>query len=328
MMEDLMNQESSEKKRLKIVFLGTSEFAVPSLDILWRNQYEIVGVITAPDKLSGRGLKMNSSPVKNYAILHHLKVMQPQKLKDPDFLADLKALQADIQVVVAFRMLPEVVWNMPPMGTINLHGSLLPQYRGAAPINWCIIHGEKETGVTTFKLKQEIDTGDILFTEKIFIREDETAGELHDRMKVIGSKLLLKTIQALENGTIIPHSQGNPALFSPQENALLRTAPKIFKADGEIDWNQSAVRIYNHIRGLSPSPGAWTTLHQKSIKLFRTTKELQLPHAIPGTIQTDHKTFLKMACKDGWILWEEVQLEGKKRMGIKEFLKGYHFPLE
>ena len=249
---------------MRIVFMGTPEFAVASLEALLASGSEIVGVVTAPDKPAGRGKKLTESAVKKYAAGRGLRVLQPTKLKDEAFLAELKSLGADLQVVVAFRMLPEVVWNMPPKGTINLHASLLPQYRGAAPINWVLINGEAESGVTTFFLKHEIDTGDILFTEKITLTGVETAGELHDRLKDKGAGLLVKTVKAIESGryTELPQSQ-------LAEGVELKSAPKLFKEDGEIDWNQSAEKIYNLIRGLSPVPGAYTTLQEKTLKVFR-----------------------------------------------------------
>src|SRR5262245_37581998 len=273
----------------RIVFMGTPEFAVASLEALVKAGYNIVGVVTAPDKPAGRGMKLQQSEVKKYAVKHGLKVLQPEKLKSPEFIEELKSLQADLQIVVAFRMLPEVVWNMPPKGTINLHGSLLPQYRGAAPINWAIINGEKETGVTTFKLKHEIDTGDILLQESSPIGDDDTAGDVHDRMKDIGAQLLVRTIQGLLEGTIqeVPQATAmrreaneminetkqpdtdselptNDSRLSTIDSRLstidssLRHAPKIFSSDCKIDWTRSTDQIHNLIRGLSPFPGAFT----------------------------------------------------------------------
>jgi methionyl-tRNA formyltransferase len=304
--------------KLRIVFMGTPEFAVPSLNKLYEAGYDIVGVITAPDKPAGRGMKLTESAVKKYALEKNLKILQPEKLKDPDFLKKLSDLKADVQVVVAFRMLPEVVWNMPPLGTINLHGSLLPQYRGAAPINWAIINGEKETGVTTFKLQQEIDTGNILLQQKIDISEDETAGTLHDKMMNTGAEVLLKTIQQLEKGNLNEYSQQQL-----NNDLVLRPAPKIFSETCEINWDQSAEAIYNFIRGLSPYPAAFSYLNGKKIKIFSATKEPGKMEAMPGAVKTDHKTYLKFAARDGFISLQEIQMEGKKRMKIDNFLRGW-----
>ncbi|MDR0794189.1 MAG: methionyl-tRNA formyltransferase [Chitinophagaceae bacterium] len=305
---------------LRIVFMGTPEFAVASLDALVNAGCNIAGVITAPDKASGRGLKLMQSAVKQYAAAHNLPLLQPEKLKAPDFLEDLKALKADVQIVVAFRMLPEVVWAMPPLGTINLHASLLPKYRGAAPINWAIINGEKETGVTTFKLQHAIDTGNILLQEKILIAENETAGSLHDRMKITGANLLVKTIEKLASGELkeMPQSSG--------ENMEETHAPKIFTDTCKIDWSKDAAQIYNLIRGLSPYPAAFTFLNNKMIKIFSAEKETA-PHNQPaGNILSDGKTFLKVACSTGFINVLELQMEGKKRMNVQDFLRGYTFP--
>jgi methionyl-tRNA formyltransferase len=302
---------------MRIVFMGTPEFAVASLDELIQSGSEIVGVITAPDKPAGRGQKVSESAVKQYAVTHGLKVLQPEKLKNEEFLKELKALNADLQVVVAFRMLPEVVWNMPPKGTINLHASLLPQYRGAAPINWVLINGEKESGVTTFFLKQEIDTGDILFTEKITLTGHETAGELHDRLMYKGAGLLVKTVKAVESGRYTENPQHQLV-----EGVELKHAPKIFKEDCLIDWNQPAEKVYNLIRGLSPYPTAYTLLNEKILKVFRAEYELAETGEEPGEFFSDNKTFLKASALDGFVMLTDVQLEGKKRMGIEEFLRG------
>src|SRR6195952_2091472 len=248
---------------MRIVFMGTPQFAVASLDALIQAGSDIVGVVTAPDKPAGRGQKVSESAVKQYAVANGLKVLQPEKLKSPEFLADLKALHADLQVVVAFRMLPEVVWDMPAKGTINLHASLLPQYRGAAPINWVLINGEKESGVTTFCLKQEIDTGDILFTEKVTLTGHETAGELHDRLMYKGAGLLVKTVKGVESGMYTENPQHQLV-----EGVELKHAPKIFKEDCQIDWKQPAEMVYNLIRGLSPYPTAYTILNEKILKVF------------------------------------------------------------
>jgi methionyl-tRNA formyltransferase len=302
---------------MRIVFMGTPQFAVTSLDALITAGCDIVAVVTAPDKPAGRGQKLNESAVKQYAVSNGLKVLQPEKLKNPEFLEELKSLQADLQVVVAFRMLPEVVWNMPPRGTINLHASLLPQYRGAAPINWAIINGEKESGVTTFFLRHEIDTGDILFTEKVTLTGHETAGELHDRLMNKGAGLLVKTVKGVESGRYNEHPQSQLL-----EGVELKHAPKIFKEDCLIDWNQPAEAIYNKIRGLSPIPTAYTTLNGKILKIFKAEYELTEPGILPGGFLTDNKTHLKFAAMDGFISPTEVQLEGKKQMGIGEFLRG------
>jgi methionyl-tRNA formyltransferase len=308
-----------KKRQLRIVFMGTPEFAVPSLDALVEAGHEIVGVITAPDKPAGRGLKINESAVKQYAAKKGLHILQPEKLKNPQFLDELKLLKADLQVVVAFRMLPELVWNMPSLGTINLHASLLPQYRGAAPINWAIINGEKETGVTTFKLQHAIDTGNILLQEAIPIGEKETAGELHDRMKSIGAALLLKTVNGLADGSLkeIPQSTAVADPF------VIKHAPKIFTETTRIDWKKPADEIFNLIRGLTPYPAAFTHLDGKLLKVYKAKKETGKHSSSPGEMETDKKSFLKFASRDGYISIEELQLEGKKKMAVQEFLKGY-----
>ncbi len=309
--------------------MGTPEFAVASLDAMIKAGLTIVGVVTAPDKPAGRGMKLNESAVKKYAIKNGLKILQPEKLKNEEFLSELRSLSADLQVVVAFRMLPEIVWNMPPKGTINLHASLLPQYRGAAPINWAIINGEKETGVTTFKLQHEIDTGNILLQEKMEIGDNETAGELHDRMKEIGAGLLVKTVEGLIDGTLeeTPQSaienSANSSLIT--DHSLLKHAPKITTQTCQIDWHKSADEIHNLIRGLSPYPAAFTELGDKTLKIFRSEKEHAPPTSRPGRWETDRKTWLKFACSDGYIHVKDLQLEGKKRMSIEDFLRGYRF---
>ena len=301
---------------MKIVFMGTPDFAVASLSALLDADFEIVGVITAPDKPAGRGQKISESAVKRFAVEKGLKVLQPVKLKDSDFLNELKSLNADIQVVVAFRMLPELVWDMPPKGTINLHASLLPQYRGAAPINWAIINGEKRSGVSTFFLKQEIDTGDLLFAEEVDIEDVDTAGDLHDKLMEIGAGLLVKTLKAIEAGkyTEIPQ-------HTLQENEL-KKAPKIFREDCEINWDRPVKEVFNLIRGLSPYPAAFSHLQDKTLKIYRAIAEEKLITGKPGEIFTDNKTYLKFACRDGLISVLELQLEGKKRMKVDEFLRG------
>lgn len=299
---------------MKIVFMGTPDFAVASLSALYEAGYEIAGVITAADKPAGRGQKLQESAVKRYAVEKGLKVLQPLKLKDPEFITELRALNADLQVVVAFRMLPEVVWDMPAKGTINLHGSLLPQYRGAAPINHAIINGETESGVTTFFLKHEIDTGDVIFSTKVPIAADDTAGDLHDSLMIAGAKLLVKTVKAIEE---------NDYTEQPQPMAgELKHAPKIFKEFCKIDWNQPVKTIYNLIRGLSPYPTAFTQLNDKTIKVFKAGYEEIHPNVNPGVFLTDGKTFLKFAATDGFIHLLDVQYEGKKRMLVDEFLRG------
>lgn len=311
-----------------IVYMGTPEFAVPGLQALVEAGHRIVGVITAPDKPAGRGMKLTESAVKKYASANHLKVLQPEKLKDPLFIEELRSLKADLQVVVAFRMLPEIVWNMPPLGTINLHGSLLPQYRGAAPINWAVINGEKETGLTTFKLKQEIDTGDVLLQEIVSIGDTETAGELHDRMKMVGAELILKTVNGMLDGNLELVAQEtilDNGSLTADHGIVLKPAPKIFTATCQIDWNKNAQTIFNLIRGLSPSPAAFTDLGDKILKIYRAEIEMILPSSKKGRWESDKKSFLKFACADGYISLKEVQLEGKKKMSIEEFLNGYRF---
>ena len=294
--------------------MGTPDFAVASLSALQQAGLTIVGVVTAADKPAGRGQKLNESAVKKYAVENGLRVLQPLKLKDPAFIEELKSLEADLFVVVAFRMLPEIVWQMPSKGTINLHGSLLPQYRGAAPINHVIINGEKETGVTTFFLKQEIDTGDIIFTDSVAITETETAGTLHDKLMVVGANLLVKTVKAIEADDYNEVPQ--------PESDELKSAPKIFKDYCKIDWNQPNQTVYNHIRGLSPYPTAFTTLNDKNFKIFNAEPEDKEPGISTGAFLTDGKTYLKFATKDGFIKVTDVQFEGKKRMLVDEFLRG------
>lgn len=302
----------------RIVFMGTPEFAVASLDALVQAGFSIVGVITAPDKPAGRGMHMQQSAVKQYAVKKALNVLQPEKLKNPEFLEQLRALKADLQVVVAFRMLPEVVWNMPPLGTINLHASLLPQYRGAAPINWAVINGETETGVTTFKLQHEIDTGNILLQEKIPVSPSETAGEVHDRMKMTGAELLVKTVKGLAEGTLKEQPQDLAAGDGP-----LHHAPKIFTETCRIDWTKPAQTIFNLIRGLSPYPAAFTQLDGKLLKVYKATHETASHSSTPGTHETDGRSWLRFAAADGFIYITELQLEGKKKMKTEDFLKGY-----
>jgi methionyl-tRNA formyltransferase len=301
---------------LRIVFIGTPEFAVASLDALVQAGCTIVGVVTAPDKPAGRGMKLTESAVKKYAIEKGLRLLQPEKLKNETFIEELKNVQADIQIVVAFRMLPEIVWNMPPMGTLNVHGSLLPQYRGAAPINWAVINGEKETGVTTFKLKHEIDTGNILLQKSFSIGEDETAGEVHDRMKLIGAELLVETLKGLSNNSLQETEQS-------LNSSSIKHAPKIFTETCKIDWNAPIDKIHNLIRGLSPFPGAFSFLHDKTLKIYKSKKEKSNHNLSIGEVVSDGKSFLKFASADGYIHATEIQLEGKKKMLVEDFLRGY-----
>ncbi|CAM3712206.1 methionyl-tRNA formyltransferase [Sphingobacterium prati] len=305
---------------MRIIFMGTPDFAVASLEALIQSGEQVVAVVTVPDKPAGRGQKIQESAIKIYATQHHIPVLQPVKLRDEAFLAELKNYQADLQVVVAFRMLPEVVWNMPKYGTINVHASLLPQYRGAAPINHAIINGEKESGVTTFLLQHEIDTGNILLAEKVDIRETDTAGNLHDNLMHAGARTLLQTIKELKAGTLQPKSQDDIV-----PTTALKHAPKIFKDDCKINWDQSTDVVYNFIRGLSPYPTAFTTLNDKVLKIYKTEKEKMATVTVPGTVETDQKNYLKFATQDGYISVSELQLEGKKKMNVVDFLKGYRF---
>jgi methionyl-tRNA formyltransferase len=303
---------------LRIVFMGTPEFAVASLDALVKAGCNIVGVITAPDKPAGRGMQLQQSAVKQYAVAHNLHVLQPEKLKNLIFIDELKALQADIQVVVAFRMLPEIVWNMPPMGSLNVHGSLLPQYRGAAPINWAVINGEKETGVTTFKLKHEIDTGNILLQRKFAIGENDTASQVHDTMKEIGAATLVETLQGLVDGTITEQPQ------IVTENT--QHAPKIFTDTCKINFSKPAQAVHNLIRGLSSFPGAFCELEGKVFKIYSSKiEESNSSNKTAGSFETDGKTYLHFICGQNKIAALEVQLQGKKRMAIQDFLRGYKF---
>ena len=307
--------------------MGTPEFAVESLKILVENKYDVVGVVTMPDKPAGRGHKVQFSAVKQYALDHNLSVLQPEKLKDEEFLEQLKSLKADLQIVVAFRMLPEVVWNMPEYGTFNLHASLLPQYRGAAPINWAIINGEKETGATTFFLTHEIDTGKIILQEKIAISETDNAESVHDRLMLMGAGLVKKTVDLLEEGKTDAIDQSQ---FIHSE-LVLKSAPKIFKETCQLDFSKSVDELYNFIRGLSPYPTAWAEIEfpgqpEKTIlKIFETEKEF-ISHDISiGSIVTDGKKFAKIALSDGFIQLKSVQAPGKKRMEIGELLRGMRF---
>jgi methionyl-tRNA formyltransferase len=301
--------------KMKIVFMGTPEFAVASLNILIENNFDVVGVVTATDKLGGRGNKqLIESAVKQYAVQKNIPILQPEKLKNPDFIEILRGWHADLFVVVAFRMLPEIIWTMPRLGTMNLHGSLLPRYRGAAPINWAVINGEKETGVTTFFLKHEIDTGDVLLTDRFQIGDDETAGEVHDKMMQIGAKTLLKSVEMIEKGNYI---------LKPQEDTEATHAPKIFTETCEINFNQTTQKVHNFIRGLSPYPTAWTTLDGLKLKVYKSQKEMTPPQYLEGKFISDNKNFIKIATQDGFIHLLDLQLEGRKRMDVKSFLNGY-----
>ncbi|QNL48716.1 methionyl-tRNA formyltransferase [Olivibacter sp. SDN3] len=302
---------------MRIIFMGTPDFAVASLEALLDAGEEVVAVVTVADKPAGRGQKLQESAIKKYALSKNIPVLQPVRLKDADFLKELKSFKADLQVVVAFRMLPEVVWNMPPKGTINLHASLLPQYRGAAPINHAVINGEKESGVTTFKLQHAIDTGNILFRERVAIADHDTAGDLHDKLMYTGAKLLVKTVQAIKANMFEEISQEVDA-----ENSVLKEAPKIFKDDCKILWNKSVDDVYNQIRGLSPYPTAFTDFQGKILKIFTCTREKITVDRHPGEFVSDGKQYLKFATKDGYIAVGEIQLEGKKKMKIDEFLRG------
>jgi methionyl-tRNA formyltransferase len=298
-----------------IVFMGTPDFAVASLDTLFQSNFKVVGVITAPDKPAGRGKKLQSSAVKKYALEKNLKVLQPTNLKDKSFQEELKALNADIFVVVAFRMLPESVWNMPPLGSVNLHGSLLPQYRGAAPINWAVINGEKETGVSTFFLQHEIDTGKIIFKDRTSISEDDTAGTIHDKLMEMGADLILKTIEAIDSGNYPQEEQDHIT--------AIKHAPKIFKEDCRINWNQDRETIHNHIRGLSPFPTAWTTLEGLNVKIYLTAKNENKAKLKPGELFFE-KEALWVGTKDKNLEILELQLAGKKRMPAKSFIQGFN----
>ena len=311
-------------KELRIVFMGTPDFAVASLKALVDDGYNIVGVITAPDKLAGRGKKLNESAVKKYAVENNLKVLQPEKLKNPEFLIELKLLQADLQVIVAFRMLPELVWNMPKLGTFNLHGSLLPQYRGAAPLNWAVINGETKTGVTTFLLDQKIDTGKIIFKREIAIGENDTVGDIHDGLMEIGAKLVVETVDVLASGNYEAVAQSEI-----MDETEIKHAPKIFKDDCKIDWTKDCETIRNLIRGLSPYPAAWSKLVHKDTgkeiptKLFFAKRSNSTEISEPGTLKTDGKTYVNVACGNGWLQITDLQIAGKKRMKVEDFLRGF-----
>ena len=317
-----------KKEDLRIVYMGTPDFAVESLRCLVEGGYNVVGVITMPDKPAGRGHKLQFSPVKQYALEHSLPLLQPEKLKDEAFVEALREWKADLQIVVAFRMLPEVVWNMPRLGTFNLHASLLPQYRGAAPINWAVINGDTETGITTFFLRHEIDTGEVIQQVRITIADTDDVGIVHDKLMMLGGKLVTETVDAILNDAVKPIPQEEMAVVGE-----LRPAPKIFKDTCRIDWNQPVKRIYDFIRGLSPYPAAWSELVQPDgetvvMKIFETEKIIQSHQLTPGTLLTDGKTYIHVAAADGIIGIRALQLPGKKRLKTDELLRGFRLTEE
>ncbi|MEI6189189.1 MAG: methionyl-tRNA formyltransferase [Chitinophagia bacterium] len=305
-------------KKPRIVFMGTPAFAVASLSALLEAKMNVVGVVTAPDKPAGRGMQLQQSAVKQFAVANDLPILQPDKLKSPSFFEALSQWKPDIQVVVAFRMLPETIWSLPAMGTLNVHGSLLPQYRGAAPINWALINGEKETGVTTFQLQHAIDTGAILLQQRIPISPNMNAGELHDTMMIVGAQLLIKTLEGLFSNSLKSIPQ--------QESIAIQHAPKIFTKDCEINWEAPVEKVHNLVRGLAPFPGAITKIEGKLVKLFNTHINKEQPKETPGSFITDGKTYAQIACIDGYLILEDIQWEGKKRMPIIDFLRGYRKP--
>lgn len=311
------------KQELRIVYMGTPDFAVESLRALVEGGYNVVGVVTMPDKPIGRHqTELSSSPVKQYAVRHDIPVLQPERLKDETFLSELRSLQADLQIVVAFRMLPEAVWNMPPKGTFNLHAALLPQYRGAAPINWAVINGETQTGITTFFLNHDIDTGNIIQRVPVPILDTDNAGDIHDKLMSLGAKLVLETVDNILSDNVHPIPQDKLISDTP-----LRPAPKIFKETRRIDWNKDVKSTYDFIRGLSPYPAAWTELvgggRRTMLKVYKTEKEFGTPQEAVGTILTDYEKELKVAMKDGYLHLLELQLAGKKRMTASDFLRGF-----
>ncbi len=313
-----------KKEELRIVFMGTPDFAVESLRCLVEGGYNVVGVVTMPDKAVGRHQsERTASPVKQYAAAQGLPVLQPEKLKDPAFLDELRTLRADLQIVVAFRMLPEAVWAMPRLGTFNLHASLLPQYRGAAPINWAVINGETETGVTTFFLRHAIDTGDIIRQVRTPIADTDTAGDVHDRLMHIGGRLVVETVDSILDGTATAVPQSS--VDAPAE---LQPAPKIFKDTCRIDWSRGVKAVYDFVRGLSPYPAAWTELHNGektlTLKIFATEKHFCTPSSAVGEVECDGQELFKIATTDGYLTVTELQLAGKRRMNVKDFLRGFH----
>lgn len=324
------------KQDIRIVFMGTPDFAVPTLDALVTGGYNVVGVITMPDKPAGRGHKVQYSPVKQYAMVHNLPLLQPEKLKDEQFLSDLRAWEADLQIVVAFRMLPEVVWNMPRMGTFNLHAALLPQYRGAAPLNWAVINGDKVTGATTFFLDHQIDTGRIILKEPMEIGDEENVGSVHDRLMEMGKGLVCRTVDLLvdaegdvsriptiDQETLIQDLEASTGISE------LRPAPKIFKETCQLHYERTVRQLHNLVRGLSPYPAAWTTLGELSpVKVYRTSivsEGKPQDTAAIGQVTTDNKSYIHVTCADGVLALEELQLPGKKRMEVRALLNGWHF---
>lgn len=313
-----------EKRDLRIVYMGTPEFAVESLRLLVERGYNVVAVVTMPDKPAGRGHKMQFSPVKQYALEHQLPILQPERLKDPAFIEELRGYRADLQIVVAFRMLPQVVWDMPPMGTFNLHASLLPRYRGAAPINWAIINGEKETGITTFFLTHEIDTGKIIQQKRIAIADTDNVGIVHDKLMVLGAEMVCETVDNILAGTIEPVAQE-----TLEDGTPLPPAPKIFKETCHVDWNHTAEQVYNLVRGLSPYPAAWCEWvapdgQAIGVKIFEASRRECHHDLAPGTLRTDGKKSIEIACTDGFLRLESLQLSGKKRLSAEELLRGFH----
>ncbi|WP_148372199.1 methionyl-tRNA formyltransferase [Bacteroides bouchesdurhonensis] len=313
-----------KKEDLRIVYMGTPDFAVEALRQLVEGGYNVVGVITMPDKPAGRGHKMQYSPVKQYALERNLPLLQPEKLKDEAFVEALRAWKADLQIVVAFRMLPEVVWNMPRLGTFNLHASLLPQYRGAAPINWAVINGDTETGITTFFLKHEIDTGEVIQQVRVPIADTDNVEVVHDKLMMLGGKLVVETVDDILNGTVKSIPQEEMTVVGE-----LRPAPKIFKETCRIDWNQPVKKVYDFIRGLSPYPAAWTELMNSEgeavvMKVFESEKINETHDLTPGTIVTDGKKYIKVAVPDGFVSILSLQLPSKKRLQTDELLRGFH----
>ena len=319
--------ESTQKPAsgIRIIYMGTPDFAVEPLRRLVEGNYNIVAVITMPDKPVGRHHDvLQQSPVKQYALAHGIPVLQPEKLKDEAFLEELRSYKADLQVVVAFRMLPEVVWAMPRLGTFNLHAALLPQYRGAAPINWAIINGDKQTGITTFFLDHDIDTGQVIYREAVPIHDDDDVEAVHDRLMMLGAELVLKTVDDVEKGTVNPIPQSQLTTDGP-----LHPAPKIFKETCQIRWGELTARqVYNFVRGLSPYPAAWTTLDGVMLKIYKTRVASETNLAKPGTLEGDGRTYLRVACKQGWVDILSLQLAGKKRMPVEDFLRGAHITAE
>jgi methionyl-tRNA formyltransferase len=306
-----------------IIFMGTPEFAVASLDAIIQAGYNVKGVVTSPDKPSGRGLQLHSSPVKEFALKYGLPVLQPLKLKEPGFLEALRDLRADLQVIVAFRMLPEEVWGMPPLGTFNLHASLLPQYRGAAPINWAVINGETKTGVTTFFLNHEIDKGSVIYTHEIAIGEKDAAGDVHDRLMVVGAQLVVKTIADIVSGIAVPVDQHLMDIQEP-----IKPAPKIFKKDCRIHWDTEVKPLYNFIRGLSPYPTAWTEMindmgETRTAKIYACTPLSKVHNLSPGSVMSDGRQYISVAARNGFINIDRIQLQAKNQLEVEDFLRGF-----